>query len=323
MDGWYRFRNQGNIALGFSASSSSINPQIRYAGRLTTDPLNTLSGEQNLFDGTGSQTGTSNRWGDYSDLTVDPVDDCTFYYTTSIPDHVQLQLAHPHRLFQFAQCTAPQKGQPILSSPLATEARRFLTLRSQSMADLTARLYPTAPTTRRYRRDHTAIRSQKPASGRKPAISPSHGQTMNVNVCLGNNPSPTPTASATATPAPTLRLRLPRLLRRRNRTATVAPSPTPQLPLQRQRLPIPARAKHPTPRAPSLRDDTQWNSAGAAGPGANVDIYRNGALVVTTGMMGSTPIHRRPWSCHYHVQVCKASTQTCSNQDGDVLRFAD
>src|SRR5262249_56151755 len=72
--------NQGNIALGFSASSSSINPQIRYAGRLVTDPLNTLSGEQHLFDGTGSQTGTSNRWGDYSDITVDPVDDCTFYY---------------------------------------------------------------------------------------------------------------------------------------------------------------------------------------------------------------------------------------------------
>ena len=93
--------NQGNIALGFSASSSSINPQIRYAGRLATDPLNTLSGEQHLFDGTGSQTGTSNRWGDYSDLTVDPVDDCTFYYTNEyLPDHVQLQLAHPHRLLQ-------------------------------------------------------------------------------------------------------------------------------------------------------------------------------------------------------------------------------
>ena len=48
--------NQGNIALGFSASSSSINPQIRYAGRLATDPLNMLSGEQHLFDGTGSQS---------------------------------------------------------------------------------------------------------------------------------------------------------------------------------------------------------------------------------------------------------------------------
>ena len=47
--------NQGNIALGFSASSATIDPQIRYAGRLATDPLGILSGEQHLFDGTGSQ----------------------------------------------------------------------------------------------------------------------------------------------------------------------------------------------------------------------------------------------------------------------------
>ena len=49
--------NQGNIALGFSASSAAIYPQIRYAGRLATDPLGILSGEQHLFDGTGSQRG--------------------------------------------------------------------------------------------------------------------------------------------------------------------------------------------------------------------------------------------------------------------------
>src|SRR5437762_1236216 len=73
---------QGNLAIGFSASSSTINPQVRYAGRLATDPLNTLSqGEAHLFDGTGSQSGTSNRWGDYSALSVDPVDDSTFWYT--------------------------------------------------------------------------------------------------------------------------------------------------------------------------------------------------------------------------------------------------
>jgi hypothetical protein len=74
---------QGNIAIGYSASSSSIFPQIRYAGRLATDPLNTLAqAESTLFAGTGSQTGTNSRWGDYSDLTVDPVDNCTFWYTT-------------------------------------------------------------------------------------------------------------------------------------------------------------------------------------------------------------------------------------------------
>jgi uncharacterized repeat protein (TIGR01451 family) len=71
-----------DLALGFNASSSAINPQIRYAGRLVGDPANTLGqGEAHLFDGAGSQTGTNNRWGDYSDMTVDPVDDCTFWYT--------------------------------------------------------------------------------------------------------------------------------------------------------------------------------------------------------------------------------------------------
>ena len=73
----------GNIAIGYSASSATINPQLRYAGRLASDPLNTLGqGEATLFPGTGSQTGTSSRWGDYSDLTIDPVDDCTFWFTS-------------------------------------------------------------------------------------------------------------------------------------------------------------------------------------------------------------------------------------------------
>ena len=73
---------QGNLAVGYSASSSAINPQIRYAGRLVGDPLNTLpQAEVTLFAGTGSQVGSFNRWGDYSAMTIDPVDDCTFWYT--------------------------------------------------------------------------------------------------------------------------------------------------------------------------------------------------------------------------------------------------
>ncbi len=73
----------GDMALGYSASSTLINPQIRYAGRLASDPANTLAqGEAHLFDGTGSQTDNQYfRWGDYSDMTVDPMDDCTFWYT--------------------------------------------------------------------------------------------------------------------------------------------------------------------------------------------------------------------------------------------------
>jgi subtilisin-like proprotein convertase family protein len=72
----------GNMAIGYSASSASINPQIRYAARLSSDPLNTLGqGETTMIAGTGSQTGNSNRWGDYASMTVDPVDDRTFWFT--------------------------------------------------------------------------------------------------------------------------------------------------------------------------------------------------------------------------------------------------
>jgi hypothetical protein len=75
--------HNGDIAIGFNASSSSIHPEIRYAGRLAGDPLNTLAqGEATIIAGPGSQTGTSNRWGDYADMTVDPVDDCTFWFTS-------------------------------------------------------------------------------------------------------------------------------------------------------------------------------------------------------------------------------------------------
>ncbi len=79
----------GNMGLGFSASDATIHPQVRYTGRMSTDPINTMSlGEGHIFDGAGSQTATSNRWGDYSDMTVDPVDDQTFWYTTEYYDTV-------------------------------------------------------------------------------------------------------------------------------------------------------------------------------------------------------------------------------------------
>ena len=73
----------GDIAAMYSASSSALFPSIRYAGRLVTDPLGQFSqGEGTLIAGTGSQTGTGARWGDYSFLGVDPTDDCTFWGTT-------------------------------------------------------------------------------------------------------------------------------------------------------------------------------------------------------------------------------------------------
>lgn len=73
----------GNIAIGYSVSSSALKPQIRITGRLAGDPAGTLTqGETTVIAGAGAQGASLSRWGDYSSLSVDPVDDCTFYYST-------------------------------------------------------------------------------------------------------------------------------------------------------------------------------------------------------------------------------------------------
>jgi hypothetical protein len=71
----------GNIALGYSVSSSTLSPSIRYTGRAPTDTLGTLQAESTILTGSGSQTRGLSRWGDYSAMTIDPTDDCTFFYT--------------------------------------------------------------------------------------------------------------------------------------------------------------------------------------------------------------------------------------------------
>lgn len=74
---------KGNMLLGYSVSDgTSVFPGIRFTGRLAADPLGTMpQGEGTMVSGAGSQTTTNSRWGDYSSMNVDPVDDCTFWYT--------------------------------------------------------------------------------------------------------------------------------------------------------------------------------------------------------------------------------------------------
>ena len=74
---------QGDIAVGYSVSSTSVFPSIRYAAKLFTDPSGggLAQGEQTFMTGAGAQESTSGRWGDYSCMTVDPADDCAFWYT--------------------------------------------------------------------------------------------------------------------------------------------------------------------------------------------------------------------------------------------------
>jgi hypothetical protein len=71
-----------NIALGYSVvNGTSVFPGIRYTGRMAFDPAGQMTlGEGVIVNGSGVQTSTNSRWGDYTSLNVDPVDDCTFWY---------------------------------------------------------------------------------------------------------------------------------------------------------------------------------------------------------------------------------------------------
>jgi hypothetical protein len=72
---------QGNIAMGMSASSYTVKPSVWYTGRLTSDPLGKMETPTIAVKGTAVENGDYQRWGDYSSMSVDPVDDCSFWYS--------------------------------------------------------------------------------------------------------------------------------------------------------------------------------------------------------------------------------------------------
>src|SRR5215831_12785291 len=106
--------NAGNLAVGYSTSSTSVFPSISYAGRLATDPPGVLAqGEATMFAGTGVQLGTSNRWGDYTAMCLDPADDATFWYTNEYYNTSPVGgFAWKTKIgaFKFAGTVAPDQG---------------------------------------------------------------------------------------------------------------------------------------------------------------------------------------------------------------------
>ena len=85
-DGLYRWMSSiavdesGNTVIGYSTSSSSQFPSIRYAGRLEIDPPgNMAQGEGIMFAGVSAQT-TGPRWGDYTRTEVDPSNGMDFWH---------------------------------------------------------------------------------------------------------------------------------------------------------------------------------------------------------------------------------------------------
>jgi hypothetical protein len=107
----------GNIAIGYSAVNSDLDPgeelfpAIFYSGRLANDPPGTLSSETFVEESTGPATnplgsaGTINtvRWGDYSAMSVDPIDDCTFWFTTHLANRTTRIVS-----FRFDECGAAE-----------------------------------------------------------------------------------------------------------------------------------------------------------------------------------------------------------------------
>lgn len=114
----------GDMALGYSTSNSATKPALKYAGRLFSDPINTLGQTETLlFQGTGTQTGncggTCSRWGDYSAMTLDP-DGCTFWYTNQY--YAVDGLNHQTRIgsFAFPSCTPVGAGGTLSGTVTAT-----------------------------------------------------------------------------------------------------------------------------------------------------------------------------------------------------------
>jgi hypothetical protein len=110
----------GDQAIGYSVvnSSSGLDPTVRIAGRTPSDPAGTMETELNVVTGTGVQEATSNRWGDYSAMQVDPVDDCTFWYTqeyerTTGSFNWSTRIAN----FKFANCGTTSPDFTISASP--------------------------------------------------------------------------------------------------------------------------------------------------------------------------------------------------------------
>jgi hypothetical protein len=106
----------GDIVLGYSTSSSTRYPSIAFASRRPSDPLGTLSNETVIQSGSGAQTGFL-FWSDWSQLTLDPRDDCTFWYVNSYQPFTSAAQSWNTRIAALgtATSTCPGTSDPVMS----------------------------------------------------------------------------------------------------------------------------------------------------------------------------------------------------------------
>jgi hypothetical protein len=137
--------HSGDIALGYSTSGSSAFPSVVYTGRLAADPLSTMGAEVTMMAGTGAQS--ASRWGDYSAMTIDPVDDCTFWYTTeymSAAANATTKWSTRIGSFKFPECIA---GAAFTVTPSVSGSGSIAPSTAQLVASGTSPTFTIAPST--------------------------------------------------------------------------------------------------------------------------------------------------------------------------------
>ena len=238
---------EGNIALAASASSLTLAPTAIYTGRLASDPIDTLpQGEVNPLAVAGViggvQTGTANRWGDYSSLFVDPADECTFWGAFEYVDAPTASFDWNTRIFSFKvnpDCATPARGTingtitncsggaPIQDAVATTQDGYARQTNASGQFSMTV-----VPG------DYQVNVIGEPGSGFGTcfqSVTVPAGGTAVVNCCLGaGSPTPIPTA----TPSP-------------SGTPSPPPSPTPSA------SPTPVASPSPTPPAQAVNLSTR------------------------------------------------------------------
>lgn len=220
----------GDIAVGYSVSSSTLHPAIRYTGRVPTDTLGTLQSETSIIEGTGAQTtgthcnlsnGCSDRWGDYTNVSIDPVDDCRFWYfnqylTTNGIFNWQTRIAS----FVFPSCLpTPTVTATPTSSPTPTQTA---TQTPTNTSTLTATVTATPTVTPSW----TVTRTPTVTATATPTSSPTATASVTPTNTVTNTPTITLTPTTTATPTATATVTITRTGTATN-TATATPTNTP------------------------------------------------------------------------------------------------
>jgi hypothetical protein len=186
----------GDIALGYSESSSAMKPAIAYTGHQASDGLNVMEPETLLFQGAGAQTGGLSRWGDYSGMSSDPSDGCTFWYTNEyIPADGSFNWHTRIGSFTFPACMKrtdsdfsmalfPTSGTIAAPGSVTTTVSTGRTAGTAQSISLSASGLPTGVT----------------ASFSAPSVTPATSSTMTLTVASGTTPGTYPiTVTGTGT----------------------------------------------------------------------------------------------------------------------------